>query len=52
MRLSLFECITKHAGEEQRKNLTRVHEVDENDDMVATHADEERIEEAIMKCNN
>ena len=50
-RKSAFKCMTKHIGRGRKRGLIKVHEVNENNQIVKTHIGEEEIEKTIMNHN-
>ena len=46
-----FRYITKHIGKGTKKSLIRVHEKDDNNQIIKTYIGKEDIEKAIMKYN-
>jgi len=46
-----FKYITKHIGKGSRKSLIRLHEMDQNQQIIRTHIEKEAIEQAIIDQN-
>ena len=46
-----FQCLSRHAGKGQRDSVKRLHEANENQEIVETHVERKKIEEELMKHN-
>ena len=50
-RMHSFHYLSRHVGKGEREGIKRLHEVNENNEIINTHVERERIEQKLIEHN-